>query len=78
MNKSLFNENSNIISAKLAEYRKKHGLSQRAMAQLLGISPYSLRVMEKGERLPNVYVDFLFKLVKAFHVNVDDFFESKL
>ena len=48
------------------------------MAQILGISPYSLRVMEKGERLPNVYVDFLFKLVKAFHVNVDDFFESKL
>ena len=66
------------IAHNLVTLRKKHGLSQRAMAQLLVISPYSLRVMEKGERLPNVYVDFLFKLVKAFHVNVDDFFESKL
>ena len=66
------------IAHNLVTLRKKHGLSQRAMAQILGISPYSLRVMEKGERLPNVYVDFLFKLGKAFHVNVDDFFESKL
>lgn len=66
------------IAHNLVTLRKKHGLSQRAMAQILGISPYSLRVMEKGERLPNVYVDFLFKLVKAFHVNIDDFFESKL
>ena len=66
------------IAHNLVILRKRHGLSQRAMAQILGISPYSLRVMEKGERLPNVYVDFLFKLVKAFHVNVDDFFESKL
>ena len=40
MNKSLFNENTNIISAKMAEYRKKHGLSQEELAarmQLLGI-----------------------------------------
>ena len=66
------------IAHNLVILRKRHGLSQRAMAQILGISPYSLRVMEKGERLPNVYVDLLFKLVKAFHVNVDDFFESKL
>lgn len=66
------------IAHNLVILRKRHGLSQRAMAQILGISPYSLRVMEKGERLPNVYVDFLFKLVKAFHVNIDDFFESKL
>ena len=66
------------IAHNLVILRKRHGLSQRAMAQILGISPYSLRLMEKGERLPNVYVDFLFKLVKAFHVNIDDFFESKL
>ena len=66
------------IAHNLLTLRKRHGLSQRAMAQLLGISLYSIRVMEKGERLPNVYIDFLFKLVKAFHVNVDDFFESKL
>ena len=66
------------IAHNLVILRKRHGLSQRAMAQILGISPYSLRVMEKGERLPNVYVDFLFRLVKEFHVNVDDFFESKL
>ena len=66
------------IAHNLVTLRKRNGLSQRAMAQILGISPYSLRVMEKGERLPNVYVDFLFRLVKEFHVNVDDFFESKL
>ena len=66
------------IAHNLVTLRKRHGHSQRAMAQILGISQYSLRVMEKGERLPNIYVDFLFKLVKEFHINIDDLFESKL
>lgn len=66
------------LAHNLVSLRNRHALSKRAVAQILGISPYSLSVLEKGERLPNVYVDFLFKLVTEFNVNIDDFFESKL
>lgn len=60
MNKSHFNENSNMISSRLREARKRRGLSQEALAaqmQLLGadISQPLISKIERNERFVKDY-----------------------
>ena len=42
------------FAAMLIEYRADHGLSQRALAQLLGVSQPRVARMESGEQNPDV------------------------
>ena len=58
--------------------RKRHGLSQRAMAGILGISVRSLRVLEQGERLPNVDIRFLDRARRYFGVPLETLFHTRL
>ena len=60
MNKSCFNENSNVIYSRLRELRKKCGMSQEELAaqmQLLGvdISQPLLSKIERNERFVKDY-----------------------
>ena len=66
------------IAHNLVTLRKRYGLSRCAMAKLLGISVYSLRVLEQGERLPNVGIEFLFRLAGHFRIRVADFMSARL
>ena len=62
MNKSLYNENSNIISAKLRKLRKKSKLSQEELAarmQLLGID-ITQPLISKIERNQRFVKDYEF------------------
>lgn len=66
------------LAHNLITLRNRHALSKRAMAQILGISVYSLRVLEQGERLPDVDVGVLIRAATHFRVSVDDLLESRL
>lgn len=54
--------------------RKLAGLSQKKMAQLLGIGIYSLRKIERGTLPPRVSVDIFFRLRNAFHICIPSLF----
>ncbi len=46
----------NGLAEKLAELRLQHGLSQRAVAARLGLSPSIISGYETGERCPSIEV----------------------
>ena len=57
----------------LKKIRKKHGLSQKAMAELIGVSPGAVCRWEKGDREIS---DWVIKAYSAaFHVPETYFFE---
>ena len=61
------------VAQRLKKIRKKHGLSQKAMAELIGVSPGAVCRWEKGEREIS---DWVMKAYSAvFHVPVTYFFE---
>ena len=60
MNKSYFNENSNLIADRLRQLRKAQGLSQEALAaqmQLLGVD-INQRLISKIERNERFVKDY--------------------
>lgn len=59
----------NIFSSRLLECRKQHNLSQKALADLLGLTDAAVTMMEKGKRFPS-YEIFL-KLADCFNVSLD-------
>lgn len=61
------------VAQRLKKIRKKHGLSQKAMAELIGVSPGAVCRWEKGEREIS---DWVMKAYSAaFHVPETYFFE---
>ena len=75
MNKTCYNENSNIISEKLRDLRKKRGLSQEELAaqmQLLGvdISQPLISKIEQNKRFVKDYE--LVCLCKILNVTEQD------
>lgn len=75
MNKTCYNENSNIISEKLRDLRKKRGLSQEELAaqmQLLGvdISQPLISKIEQNKRFVKDYE--LVCLCKVLNVTEQD------
>ncbi len=57
------------FSERLLLLRRKKGLSQRAVARLLGISPTNVMNYEKGVHSPSVAI--LAKLAAIFNVSTD-------
>ena len=61
------------VAQRLKKIRKKHGLSQKAMAELIGVSPGAVCRWEKGEREISDWVMKAYST--AFHVPETYFFE---
>ncbi len=47
---------NNLFSIRLKEYRKSHGLSQDALAKILGTSKQVISHYETGQRIPKISV----------------------
>ena len=63
------------VAQRLKKIRKKHGLSQKAVAELIGVSPGAVCRWEKGEREIS---DWAMKAYSAaFHVPETYFFEHR-
>ncbi len=75
MNKSYFNENSNLIADRLRQLRKARGLSQEALAaqmQLLGVD-INQRLISKIERNERFVKDYeLACLCRVLNVSEQD------
>ncbi|AXX75107.1 helix-turn-helix domain-containing protein [Lactobacillus reuteri] len=61
--------NTNNIGEKIANLRKKRGMSQSQLAKELNIGTSTLGMYETGKRSPNP--EMLNKLADYFHVSVD-------
>lgn len=57
----------NFFSARLVIARKHRGLTQKAAAGLLGITPVTLNIYEKGRRTPGK--DTLLQMATVYGVN---------
>ena len=57
------------LGEKLYTLRKRQGLTQAQLADLLSVDYTHIGKMEKGERSPSLEV--LFKLMQVFHVSCD-------
>ena len=58
------------IANRLVEQRKKHNLSQEALAEKLGISRQAVSKWERAEASPDT--DNLIRLAKIYHVSLDE------
>ena len=58
-----------LFKERIVEALKFSGISQKQLAQMLGISESNITNRKKGENLPSV--DILFKLCKIFDVSAD-------
>ena len=58
--------------------REQNRLTRRQMADILHITPYMLRKLERGEISSRLYIDFLFYLRAHFGVSFYDLFQTRL
>jgi DNA-binding XRE family transcriptional regulator len=58
------------MGAKLAQLRRKAGLSQEGLARKAGVGTDAVRKWERGKRTPSVRM--LIKLAKTLNVTVND------
>lgn len=56
----------------IAEARDFYGLSQRALAEKVKISPAAMNYIEAGKHIPSVYIAQ--RISRALHKNVDELF----
>ena len=59
----------NIFLARLLQCRKSKGISQKVLANALGISDAAITMMEKGKRYPSF--EILISLADYFDVSLD-------
>ncbi|MEO1772057.1 MULTISPECIES: helix-turn-helix transcriptional regulator [Enterococcus] len=64
---------SDSITNKVYEYRVLARLSQRELAQQVGVSKQTIFVMEKGNYLPSLLLAF--RIAKFFNVDITEIFE---
>lgn len=63
-----------ILTHNLLWLRKKHGYSQKTMAQLMGIGVKSLRALERGKLPPRLTIDCLPPVCRHFQINPSTLF----
>lgn len=68
----------NTFIHNLTVLRQRHGLSLKAMAEILHTSPYTLRKLEKGEITSNLYADSIFYAREYFHISIRELFNVRL
>lgn len=59
----------NIFSSRLHDLRAKKALSQKALADVIGLSDAAITMLEKGKRSPSFEV--LCALAEFFDVSID-------
>ncbi|MDQ0149611.1 helix-turn-helix domain-containing protein [Eubacterium multiforme] len=59
-----------FIGLRIKKRRKKCGLTQKELADALGIVPDTLRSFEKGVTKPNQFM--LYKLSRVFGITIDE------
>ena len=58
------------MCTKIKEYRKKHGLTQKKLAEALGVRQNTICLWEKGERNPSIVMGK--KIAAVFGITVDE------
>lgn len=58
-----------MIGQRIAELRKRKGISQAQLAACLGVSPSAVGMYEQGRREPGL--DLLVALARTFHTSTD-------
>ena len=61
-----------LVGQNVKKQRIRHGMTQNDLAEILGMQPSSLALMERGLRGTTFYT--LFRLSKLFGLPVDIFF----
>ena len=65
--------NQEKIGGFIATLRKERGLTQTALAEMLGISNRTVSKWENGDGLPDI--SLLPSIAKTFGITVDEYFE---
>lgn len=63
-----------ILCENLRTLRQCHGLTRQQMAEILGISPRSLRRIEQDDLPMGLTLDFIFSAAAYFHIPPDRLF----
>ena len=66
-------DNKKKLGLKIKELRKRKGLTQEELAELIQMEQNSISVMESGRNLPTLGT--LEKIAKVLDVNLSDFFD---
>ena len=61
---------------KLSYYRRLRGISQKQLADLIGVTPGTISHYESGRRLPNIQMAL--KLAQILEVSVEDLFSPEI
>lgn len=61
-----------IINNKIKEYRKKHQLTQRELAEKVGVTERTIISLEKGRYKPSIVLAY--KLVQFFETDIETLF----
>lgn len=67
-----------IFTFNVAWIRKENNISKKRMAEILGISIYTLNKIENGILPPKLKVDVIFNIKNYFNVPVNYILEKKL
>lgn len=59
-----------MIKDKIRELRKQHGLSQRKISKIIGVSPLVVCRWESGKHEPTIY--HCIQLADLFNVSLDE------
>jgi len=70
------NNEESLIENRLKDLRKKHHLSQEALAEELGISRQSIIALEQGKYLPSL--PLVINMCKFFHSPLESIFEFEM
>ncbi len=65
-------EDKKLLGKKIQEIRKKCGLTQEELAEIIDMEQNSISIIESGRNFPTL--SNLSKIAKALNVNLSDFF----
>ena len=69
MTKESYEAEFEIFGYNVAWLRERHGLSQKKMAEIMGIGIGSLNKVERGDMPPKMKVDVLINIYRQFGVS---------
>lgn len=69
------NSNMDVFCRNIAILRKVHGLTQKEMAKLMGVSVYCVRKLERGVIPERLRIDVIYPLCRQFGMNPASIFK---